>query len=344
MHRRTRTGFTLIELLVVIAIIAILAAMLFPVFARARESARKIQCLSNVKNIAVAVQMYLSDYDRFPPSEHRQEAMDKITQWISEDRGCTSTANYRATWANPFVRWTVVLDEYVKNRDVWRCPSAKWDASSWWIIPNYMGDWLKYLEATHGQWISRGSSTGGDMCAAHGMPPGWGGIITDSIAQQMGNATPANSPGCFSQSIGTPVVLFDVKTSQIGDPVHLVACADAANMIMEFRNAKDIMYEVCSQNCGVDWSACPQASVCSFPVEDLETWQTDAGYRRKYTRHLGGGNVGFADGHASWWSAEAFEGAAPYCECCSDETGGTGGTKHTEGRPLRGMCPMDSEF
>src|SRR5512137_1788828 len=66
-RRRTR-GFTLIELLVVIAIIAILAAMLFPVFARARESARKIQCLSNVKNIAMAFQMYLQDYDRFPPS------------------------------------------------------------------------------------------------------------------------------------------------------------------------------------------------------------------------------------------------------------------------------------
>jgi prepilin-type N-terminal cleavage/methylation domain-containing protein len=54
-----RKGFTLIELLVVIAIIGILAAMLFPVFARAREAARKIQCLSNVKNIAMAVQMYL---------------------------------------------------------------------------------------------------------------------------------------------------------------------------------------------------------------------------------------------------------------------------------------------
>jgi len=52
-----------VELLVVIAIIAILAAMLFPVFARARESARKIQCLSNVKNIAMAFQIYLTDFD-----------------------------------------------------------------------------------------------------------------------------------------------------------------------------------------------------------------------------------------------------------------------------------------
>ncbi len=52
-------GFTLIELLVVIAIIGILAAMLFPVFARARESARKTQCLANIKNIAIALNMYL---------------------------------------------------------------------------------------------------------------------------------------------------------------------------------------------------------------------------------------------------------------------------------------------
>src|SRR5512140_1327180 len=70
------TGFTLIELLVVIAIIGILAAMLFPVFARARESARKTQCLSNVKNMAMAVQIYLTDYDAFPPTEHNQAAFD----------------------------------------------------------------------------------------------------------------------------------------------------------------------------------------------------------------------------------------------------------------------------
>ena len=58
-------GFTLIELLVVIAIIAILAAILFPVFARARENARKAACLSNIKQLSMAAVMYTQDHDEY---------------------------------------------------------------------------------------------------------------------------------------------------------------------------------------------------------------------------------------------------------------------------------------
>src|SRR5450432_2293196 len=64
---RQRQGFTLIELLVVIAIIAILAAILFPVFAQAREKARQITCVSNEKQIDLAVMMYAQDYDETYP-------------------------------------------------------------------------------------------------------------------------------------------------------------------------------------------------------------------------------------------------------------------------------------
>ncbi|MFO8079163.1 MAG: prepilin-type N-terminal cleavage/methylation domain-containing protein [Armatimonadota bacterium] len=64
---KQRAGFTLIELLVVIAIIAILAAILFPVFARAREKARQSSCLSNVKQLNLGVMMYVQDYDETFP-------------------------------------------------------------------------------------------------------------------------------------------------------------------------------------------------------------------------------------------------------------------------------------
>jgi prepilin-type N-terminal cleavage/methylation domain-containing protein/prepilin-type processing-associated H-X9-DG protein len=72
--RNTVRGFTLIELLVVIAIISILAAILFPVFAQAREKARQISCLSNQKQIGLALVMYVQDYDERYPEEHPQDS------------------------------------------------------------------------------------------------------------------------------------------------------------------------------------------------------------------------------------------------------------------------------
>jgi len=270
---RQRRGFTLIELLVVIAIIGILAAMLFPVFARARESARKTQCLANVKNIAMGVQIYLTDYDAFPPSEHRADAQQKFIDWISEDRGCTSTAGYRASWANPYIRWPVVLDEYIKSREVWKCPSAKYDFSSWWIIPEYNGGWLNYLEATRGQWQARGGTPGGNPCGGHGMPPGWGGFITDSIAQQLGNAEPSNGgPGFFSETIGYPLNLRDVKVSALSDVTNTLACADATNLLFEFQNPEGITLELCSLGCGADHSACPQSTPCSIDSSEIDAF------------------------------------------------------------------------
>src|SRR5437868_6204128 len=82
-HRR---GFTLIELLVVIAIIAILAAILFPVFAQAREKARQTSCLSNLKQLSHAMLMYAGDYDElFPPvvaRASRQETNLYLMSWM----------------------------------------------------------------------------------------------------------------------------------------------------------------------------------------------------------------------------------------------------------------------
>lgn len=108
--RRTsvsRRGFTLIELLVVIAIIAILAAILFPVFARAREAARGAACRSNLKQLASAHQMYAQDYDGIMLSCRMNYA------------GTNSPLRPGAQW----YEWPDMLHAYVKNAGVYICPS-----------------------------------------------------------------------------------------------------------------------------------------------------------------------------------------------------------------------------
>ena len=291
-RRRTR-GFTLIELLVVIAIIAILAAMLFPVFARARESARKIQCLSNVKNIAMAVQMYLSDYDRFPPNEHRAEVVQAVDDWAG-DSGCSIS-----TWANPYLRWPVVFDEYVKNRDVWRCPNGRFIAP-FGVNPCY-GDWfIGFMD--HPEFF------GCTISCNPVFPPGWGGTVTDSFTQA---ACAGEQSGAFSQSIGYPREAPDMKTSQIKDPAKYVVCADTGYN-QDFYRTSRIAYPdrygvekaLCRYPIG-DWANCSQSVDCA--ANDTR-FQTDVDYRKKnsWPRHLGGSNIGFSDGHAAWMPSETI--------------------------------------
>src|SRR2546423_7691088 len=108
MFRKLRGAFTLIELLVVIAIIAILAAILFPVFAQARESARKTACLSNTKQLGLACLMYSQDYDeRLVPTWNASQP------GVLRDDGSV----YR-----PWTPWTKNVQPYVKNLDLLICP------------------------------------------------------------------------------------------------------------------------------------------------------------------------------------------------------------------------------
>lgn len=94
MFRRVSRGFTLIELLVVIAIIAILAAILFPVFAKAREAARKTSCQNNEKQIGTSMQMYVQDYDEMYPGRSQAQG-----------------------------HWGYAVMPYIKNFNVFQCPS-----------------------------------------------------------------------------------------------------------------------------------------------------------------------------------------------------------------------------
>ena len=107
---RRAIGFTLIELLVVIAIIAILAAILFPVFAQAREKARQTSCLANINQMVKAAMMYKDDYDGFYPQLHLSPGPRKD---IFEIR-----------------YWHILIYPYVKNWQVFVCPSC---GSATWI-------------------------------------------------------------------------------------------------------------------------------------------------------------------------------------------------------------------
>jgi len=311
-----RKGFTLIELLVVIAIIAILAAMLFPVFARARESARKIQCLSNVKNIAIAFQIYLTDYDRLPPWEHRQA----VYNFYANCSGTTGQKE-RATKTNPYLQIPVVLDEYVKNRQVWTCPSAPLQAGGWSIIGNLGSkDWFQRLIEFSGGDGKQSSACPFDACNPP-YPPGWGGTITDGMIQGSPCRLGASVGGSnyFSPSIA-PNAQREVKTSQMNDPSWFFVVADGTYPITD---PEDLAYpdtgRLCGANpgavacCGgntVDWANCSWSQGCGA-ADNLN--YSDVNVRKQWakTRHMGGENVGFADGHASWFPSEVIMANSP---------------------------------
>jgi len=142
-NRNGRPGFTLIELLVVIAIIAILAAILFPVFARAREKARQISCLGNMKQMGTGYMMYTQDYDE---------------SYIFSER-----------WGSPGNGWAGRLYPYVKNKAVYKCPD---DNLTWrdfgtagscpWCR---RGDYISYAEngniSAYTPWWNWGSAING---------------------------------------------------------------------------------------------------------------------------------------------------------------------------------------
>lgn len=125
MIRKSTRGFTLIELLVVIAIIAILAAILFPVFARAREAARKSSCSSNMKQIVTGLLMYAQDYDEKYPAGKNDCAHSPFQSW---DNGTGIDDFHMQAFF-----FAVLSQPYIKNIGVYKCPSA---------LDGYWKDWM----------------------------------------------------------------------------------------------------------------------------------------------------------------------------------------------------------
>ncbi|MEO7718762.1 MAG: DUF1559 domain-containing protein [Capsulimonas sp.] len=180
MQRNTKLGFTLIELLVVIAIIAILAAILFPVFAKAREKARQISCLSNLKQLGLGMMQYTQDSDESFPRSNCPPDRDN---------------------------WAQVIYPYVKSTNVYKCPdnpdAGKFDSVNHWTAqpnPTWMGqtNWQpgsQAIPASYGMsnFIGAFELNGGHALSQASINAPASKIL---LAERYGSNNGSNTPGC----------------------------------------------------------------------------------------------------------------------------------------------------
>jgi prepilin-type N-terminal cleavage/methylation domain-containing protein/prepilin-type processing-associated H-X9-DG protein len=264
-----RRGFTLIELLVVIAIIAILAAILFPVFAQAREKARQASCVSNINQMVKAAIMYQQDYDGFYPQLHLSPG----------PRPGTFEIRY----------WHILLHPYVKNWQVYRCPSCSSDS-------RFTGPTISRRPAEGGEFI-------GDTCDIYIPDDLAGGQGTwNQIAARVGGAIGGLNPSwagtggygwnaCATrlsgQSISDATFVSPASTLMIGEFTKRMngGAIYPPPSDMAYRRKYNI-----SDGCG--WG--PAYYVNSPPPANQPyIWQASE-------RHSVGQNIAYFDGHCKW--------------------------------------------
>ncbi|MCW3055347.1 MAG: prepilin-type N-terminal cleavage/methylation domain [Chthonomonadales bacterium] len=259
-------GFTLIELLVVIAIIAILAAILFPVFAQARGKARQASCTSNVKQLSLGYMMYVQDYDETFP----------FWNWgDSYGSGSRTPNHFESFWVN-------AIYPYVKNGQVFACPSSNDQAT---VRQTALFGWLSNAQIP----------TSGIVPQLLDVPLNYG--ISEPLESGNVCGNDGNHKGCTIASLGTPantLVVADCNTalttgwtpsSDPNDPLHRYIISRVA-------------YPNIPPGC---WGA---TATCGAAQVDLGDYRSDinAGYPSftQQARHVGGNTIGYADGHVKF--------------------------------------------
>ena len=237
-HKRN-SAFTLIELLVVIAIIAILAAILFPVFARARENARRSSCQSNLKQIGIGILQYTQDYDeKFPRSRVSGIALP-----------ANPPANPNPVASQTDAPWHVVVQPYIKSYQVFKCPSNTSTAThtrSNGLVP------ISYVSNGGGTEAEDNTNFGGIRPMGAQLAPGTAiaQIASPSQLLLVGEHPTRNEPEFYSLSVnsmtfqnhlGTTNFLFAdghvkaVRPTQLATPVNMwnVTNAPAPNLLLD---------------------------------------------------------------------------------------------------------------
>lgn len=192
-YSQRRRGFTLIELLVVIAIIAILAAILFPVFAQAREKARQISCLSNTKQIALGYMQYYQDSDEVLPGLFYRSA--------------TAVTYPGETRARTLYSWTEYLEPYTKSRAIYHCPSVTDTDNALGAGAYYLADYA-LMPGRPGY-----AGTAASPAGARGTANAGGGLGTEACPYSQ---YPSSNIG---GTAAAPVIL-DFKLAQVARPAE----------------------------------------------------------------------------------------------------------------------------
>jgi prepilin-type N-terminal cleavage/methylation domain-containing protein/prepilin-type processing-associated H-X9-DG protein len=264
-----RKGFTLIELLVVIAINAILAAILFPVFAKAREKARQASCLSNIKQMALGMLMYKDDYDQtwpisnFPAMQSGVYQMPGSIQYKSND----GTSQY--------FMWFTVIYPYQKSKNIVNCPSQGIESND----PGCMAESID------------GPLTIDKWCYTVGTPfVSDDDSLYDTHSQgKLGKKTD-DCGFCYSPFVSQQWIMQTPKIATTG------ANGAFANGYLPTTDAMILLPDTKF----IGWDT-------DTPYSWQINWTSPS--ERNFgvaCRHSGGANFAFADGHAKWLKAESL--------------------------------------
>lgn len=277
-----RNGFTLIELLVVIAIIAILAAILFPVFAQAREKARQTSCLSNQKQIGLAMMQYVQDYDELYPRVDYFYGSKPIP-------GAPSSATGAFADRINHYHWWFYLHPYTKTSEVFFCPSRNWedfDKNDEYGV-NAADAWRTNSQIYNGYVLNLSIMGAVNFWNSNGTPYTGGGKFRDSWSGG-GESGIASTSGTMLFMEGRGYVLPTMDVDLVTTGPNQSATSYPAAM-------KNYWYQVFF---GMP-RATAQGAAANYDISNLKL-------NRLSTPHNGGMNISYADGHAKWMNHKTF--------------------------------------